>query len=458
MVYFGGTLYWVTISIREYGGYSGLTSLLILFLLVTYLSVYTGLFCALIQWHTPDDNTLLIFTPALWVVLEWAKGHFFTGFPWASLAYSQTAFLPIIQIADFGGIYAVGFVIMFVNRTVYVTLRRRFDTAPHSRVRIWKPLLIGLTVFLMTLVYGYVRLSEPEDHPMSLTVSVVQGNIPQDQKWDRAFQDQTLETYEQLSLSTLQADHKPKLILWPESALPFVFNSEPDYEAHFRRFSNEKEVHLVIGAPSLGRDASGKLGLRNSAFYFSPGQTQFDQYDKQHLVPFGEYIPFANQLGFMKKLVQGSGDFFPGQTATLFPLGEHPVGTVICFEVIFPEIVRQFVQKGAVLMTNITNDAWFGTSSAPFQHFSMVIFRAIENRVGFARAANTGISGFIDAQGRVLQQTRLFTKSTATARLKPRNQTTLYTRWGDFFALLCGMITGIILLLNILKRRTSHAI
>lgn len=460
LVYFFGTLSWVTLSMRDYGGLSPWISFMAMFLLIAYLSIYVGLFSAFIQACANQKSGLLFFTPALWGVLEWAKGHVFTGFPWASLAYSQTPFLPMIQIADFGSIYAVGFVVMLVNRGLYLGLRPCFGSRPPSRKIDWKPLGIACVFFLLSLAYGFFRLSEPPDNAASLRVSVVQGNVAQDQKWDRAFQDETLETYERLSLSTLESEEKPVLILWPEAALPFVFGSEPRYELRLRKLVDEKKVHLLLGAPSLRRDASGKLALRNSAFHFSPEKTDIARYDKLHLVPFGEYVPLSNLLFFIEKLVEGAGDFVPGETATVFDLGESRVGAVICFEVIFPEVVRQFVQKGAVVMTTLTNDAWFGTSAAPFQHFSMVQFRAIENRVPFARAANTGISGFIDAQGRVLQTSPLFVEAAATETLFHRKRTSLYTQWGDFFAALCAIITGGILVIKLLQkvRRKPDAI
>ncbi|MFQ5589276.1 MAG: apolipoprotein N-acyltransferase [Nitrospiria bacterium] len=459
LVYFFGTLSWVTLSMRNYGGLSPWLSFTAMFLLVAYLSVYVGFFTALLQACARlTEGGLLFFTPALWVVLEWAKGHFFTGFPWASLAYSQTPFLSIIQIADFGGIYVVGFVMMLVNRAFYLSLRPCFHGTFRWRALSWKPLGVAGAFFLLTLGYGLFRLSEPVNHGRSLRVAVIQGNIAQDQKWDRAFQEETLNIYERLSLSTLNDEEKPNLLLWPEAVLPFVFGSEPGHERRLRHFVDEQNIPLILGAPSMRREDTEKLTLRNSAFYFSPETEQIGRYDKLHLVPFGEYVPLPKLLFFIGKLVEGVGDFLPGETATVFDLGKTRVAAVICFEVIFPEVVRQFVQNGAVIMTTLTNDAWFGTSSAPFQHFSMVQFRAIENRIPFARAANTGISGFIDAKGRVLQTSPLFVEATATETLFRRTQTTLYTQWGDFFAALCAIITAIILVIEFFNRRKHDAL
>lgn len=447
LVYFSGTLFWVTISMTEYGGLSWPASVSVMWLLVMYLALYVGFFAALVQYCAKgDEKDLLFFTPVLWVVLEWIKGHFLTGFPWASLAYSQTGFLPVIQIADFGSIYSVGFVMVLFNRAVYLMLKQGLHQGVHLREMRWKPLLIGVSVLLLTLLYGVFRLSRPSGDEKKLTVSVIQGNIAQDQKWDRVYQDQTIKTYERLSLSILETSSpKPSLIVWPEAALPFIFRTEPGYEKMLHDLVREHQFNLLFGAPSMKMEASGEITLLNSAYLLSPGKQTVSRYDKMHLVPFGEYVPFSEVLFFIQKLVEGVGRFVPGQAAVVFEIEGVKIGTVICFEVIFPELVRRFVKNGAVFMSTITNDAWFADSSAPYQHFSMVVFRAIENRVPFVRAANTGISGFVDAQGRILWATGLFVEAAATASLPLGNRRTLYTQFGDFFAALCGIIAVIYL-------------
>ncbi len=440
LVYFTGTLSWVTISMNRYGSLPWVASFLVMLLLVAYLALYVGLFTALMQYLSSDrKKNLLLFSPVLWVLLEFIKGRFLSGFPWASLAYSQHRILSIIQIADFGSIYSLGFVIVLFNRALYLTIRQIGFQRP---TRDWKPLLIGLSILLLSLIYGKFRLSEPVND-QEVIVSVIQGNIPQDQKWDQTFQDQTMETYMRLSLSSLDNTilPKPSFILWPEAAVPFIFETESTDAKALRNFARDENVNLLFGAPSIKSEQSGMMALRNSAFLISPDNTPISHYDKMHLVPFGEYIPFSRLLFFVNKLVEGVGDFTSGEVPVVFEAGEVKVGTVICFEVIFPELVRRFVNNGANLMTTITNDAWFDQSAASEQHFSMVVFRAIENRRPFARAANTGISGFVDAYGRVIHQTDLFVEATATASLRLGNRKTLYTRFGDFFAVLCGIMT-----------------
>lgn len=460
LVYFGGTLYWLPLTLNQHGGLPWSLSFFVLLLLVSYLAGYLGLFAALLKYVTVGErNSGLFIAPALWVVLEWSKGHFLTGFPWASLAYSQTAFLPMIQIADFGGIYVVAFVVVFFNRALYLSLRGFFYGESHLAGFSWQPLVLGFVVFFMSFFYGVFRLSEPIEMKNQMTLAVIQGNIAQDKKWDRDFQQETLEGYQRLSNLVLQKGPvKPSLIVWPEAVLPFIFGTEAVQEQRLRDFAREKDVFLLFGAPSMGMPSAGKVSLHNSAYLISPDSERMAQYNKMHLVPFGEYVPFPESLFFIKKLVHGLADFSPGLDAVVFEVAQARVGTAICFEVIFPEIVRHFVQNGATLMTTITNDAWFGRTSAPYQHFSMMVLRAIEHRIPFARAANTGISGFVDTHGRVIEQTELFIEASATATFALRGKTTLYTRFGDFFVVFCAMISLYFFCRALIKRRIKDVV
>ncbi len=459
LVYFGGTLYWIAPTLWQ-GGLSSLISFFIFFGLVSYLALYLGLFSALLKYVSKGHGGRgLLIAPVLWVVLEWVKGHFLTGFPWASLAYSQTEFLPMIQIADFGSIYVVGFLVMFCNRALYLSLRGLFREERHPDRFDWRPLVLAGLVFLLSFFYGTFRLSESTKTEEQISLAVIQGNIAQDKKWDRNFKQETLEVYWRLSEEVLKDNTKKRdLILWPEAVLPFIFGTEAVHEKALSDFSRDRDVYLLLGAPSLTTREREAVSLRNSAYLISPDSEHVSQYDKMHLVPFGEYVPFPEWLFFIKKWVQGLADFSPGVEAVVFEVGQARIGTAICFELIFPEIVRRFVQNGATVMTTITNDAWFGDTSAPDQHFSMMVFRAIENRISFARAANTGISGFVDARGQVISKTMLFNEDSATATLDLRGETTLYTRFGDFFVAFCVIIALYFLCGAFIKRRTKNAV
>ncbi|MBN4054455.1 apolipoprotein N-acyltransferase [Nitrospira defluvii] len=457
LVYFSGTIYWVAMTLSHYGGLPWALSIFFMFLLVSYLALYVGLFSVFFQTLSKGHEMgFLLFAPSFWVTLEYMKGHFLTGFPWASLAYSQYRFLPVIQIADFGSIYSVGFIIVLTNTGLFLMVRSIWK----KKSIVGSSLILSTSAVILTVFYGMMRLSEPMGGDQSLLVAVVQGNIPQNQKWDSDFKAQTVEKYKRLSLTVLHTDEglRPDLVIWPEAALPFIFNSEAKDQKELLDLVMEEQFDLLVGAPTIQNDGSGKLALFNSAYLISQNEGIGMRYDKMHLVPFGEYIPFPRLLFFLNKLVVGLSDFNPGTQATLMKVGETMIGTVICYEVIFPELVRRFVHQGAALMTTITNDAWFGRSSAAAQHFSMVTFRAIENRVSFARAANSGISGFIDPYGRILHQTSLFVETTAQERLRLRDQETFYTQYGDPFAAVCGIVSLVFLSMIFVNRRKKDAL
>ncbi len=456
LAYFIGTLSWLAETMSDFGGLHILAATGVNFLLIAYLSLYVGLFCALLHFVAPDhEYSLLLMAPALWVVLEYAKGHLLTGFPWVSLAYSQYRNLSMIQIADFGSVYSVVFVIVLVNSALYLFIVK-WRSEGQSSV---KSLFVGFVVLLLTFSYGTFRLSQTITGSETVSVAVIQGNVAQTEKWDRSFQKLTVEKYLSLSETTLQKDQivRPDLIIWPESALPFIFGSEAVHEETLLDFVKKEKFDLLVGAPSMSSPAgeAAQISLYNSAFLLSPNKGVASRYDKMHLVPFGEYVPFPDLFFFANKIVSGISDFSPGSTVLVMSAGGSRISVAICFEVIFPDLVRQFVKNGAGIMTTITNDAWFGQSAAPYQHFSMLVFRAIENRVPFARAANTGISGFVDAQGRIIAQSKLDIEATLTEDLTPGKWKTFYTLRGDLFVALCAMIVAIFFVRHFYKRRKN---
>jgi apolipoprotein N-acyltransferase len=290
--------------------------------------------------------------------------------------------------------------------------------------------------------YGYYRLNAPESAG-SIRIAVVQGNIEQDKKWDPSYQGEVIATYKRLTLKSLE--QRPDLVVWPETATPFYFSGNGDnkkWTDDLRQFVRTMNTPLLFGSATYEVKPGRVIDLRNSAFLLDRDGATSAVYHKMHLVPYGEYIPMKKVLFFVEKLVQAIGDFQTGTEYTVMkvrPPGVNAVGlsTVICYEIIFPDLVRRFVNNGATVMTTITNDAWFGRTGAPYQHFSMAVLRAVENHVPIARAANTGISGFIDGNGRILETTSIFTEANLTRTLTPLTTKTFYTRYGDIFAWLC---------------------
>ncbi|HMK65469.1 MAG TPA: apolipoprotein N-acyltransferase, partial [Thermodesulfobacteriota bacterium] len=276
--------------------------------------------------------------------------------------------------------------------------------------------------------------------------SVVQGNIDQSLKWNPAFQEKTIDIYKELSLSPSAGPSD--LIVWPETAVPFYFMNENRLTPEIFRLARNTGSCLLFGSPAV-RVEKDQMQFYNRAYLLSP-EGRVAYYDKIHLVPFGEYVPLKRFLPFVGKMVQAIGDFSAGPGPIGLPLPRGKAGVLICFETIFPEISRAYKQEGCQFLVNITNDAWFGKTSAPYQHLSMLTFRAIENRVWIARAANTGFSAFIDSTGRITQSVPLFQSGRIYATIPLREDKTFYTRHGDLLVVFCGVILIIGL---VLKRR-----
>ena len=440
LVYFAGTVHWVTNSVHFYGGVPLVPASLITLLLCAYLAIYPALFgAALVHVRKNHPSLAFLAAPALWTALELARTYVFSGFPWSLLGYTQYTTLPVIQVADITGVYGISFLIVLVNAALAELLLDRKRFIPLLAARIGPCCWSFPTAFCSS--------SKPEAKG-TFTVSVIQGNIEQDQKWDPAYQKQVTGVYERLTQKA--AMQHPDLILWPETATPFYFNSpgkaDQEQTADLERFVKKNRVPILFGSPTYEVLPGRVVHLRNSAFLLSSEGTPLAEYHKFHLVPFGEYVPLKSVLFFVDKMVQAIGDFQAGREYAVMSVpvpGQEDVkvSTVICYEIIFPDLVRRFVDKGATVITTITNDAWFGRTAAPYQHFSMAVFRAVENRVPVARAANTGISGFIDAKGRILQTSGIFVEANLMQALAPGSTKTFYTRYGDIFSYLCVIFT-----------------
>jgi apolipoprotein N-acyltransferase len=267
-----------------------------------------------------------------------------------------------------------------------------------------------------------------------LRVGIIQGNIEQQQKWDPTVRASTVARYEQLTRAA--AARNVDLILWLETAMPFFFQSEDTYHRQLLSLAREIKTPILFGSPAFSQHGT-EVTLLNRAYLISPSAEVIGYYDKMHLVPFGEYIPFPRVLFFLNKLVEGIGDFAPGTVPTVFSLPQGKFGVLICYEGIFPDLTRRFVRRGAEFLVNITNDAWFGRTSAPAQHLIMEAMRAVENRVPLLRAANTGFSAVVDVDGYIRAQTHLYEPAVLVEEIAWPQVSTFYTAHGDLFARLC---------------------
>jgi apolipoprotein N-acyltransferase len=462
-VHYTFLLYWILIVLGTYGHLAWWVTVPALLLLSLYMSLYPALFAVVVSWHIQRGRSLIWLAPALWVTLDYIRSQLFTGFPWQDLAYSQYRAISLIQAADLVGHYGITFLLVLTNGLVYtLALRSPFAALRQTIANSVSPvqqargaLTIAVLVIVAALAYSLLRYEQMAalvTRCPTQTVAVIQGNIEQDRKWTPSMQEQTLEIYGNLSARALAASppgEKSMLLVWPETALPFYIQAGADVPATVVRLVRAKNCCLLTGVPfveTVASDAGLEVSYYNSAILLGPTGTVVDRYDKEHLVPFGEYIPFRKYLPFVGPLVESMGDFTPGSVEKPLACQTARIGVLICFESIFPDLARQWVANGANLLVNLTNDAWFGRSSAPWQHFSMAVFRAIETRRSLARAANTGISGFIDPLGRTAKILPLFQAGHATAAVAICSEETLFIRYGHYFPVLCMLGVVIIII------------
>jgi len=446
ILFFLGTIYWL-IHVTLPG----------MIAVVLYLALYFGIFGLILSYGSRFTNyKLLLLTPAAWVTLELVRSYLFSGFGWVLLAHSQSYNLPIIQISDITGAYGVSFLIVMLNTAIYLGIKNFKNKELAIRI-------FSIAVFLvfLSLSYGIYRLNNIFTGDR-IKIAVVQGNIPQAKKWNANFREEIMSKYEGLTKTV--AAERVDLIVWPETSVPGYLDTEKDLVDRVKSLAAGAHTPILIGAPR--EDRAIKDVYYNSAILFAEDGRIIDCYDKVHLVPFGEYLPFRQIFSFVQNFAPSPiGDFTTGKNFTVFKffiernardnnlnwhlLKKAKFSTLICFEDIFPELTRKFVKDGALFMINITNDAWFGNTSAAYQHAQNSVFRAVENRVNFIRAANTGLSCFIDQKGRIVgaveqNKRNLFVDGFKTHELVLTRTKTFYAVYGDLFAYLCVFFTIII--------------
>ena len=435
-VYFAGTLPWLTQVMVAFGGIPRPVGVLLNGMLVAYLALFPAAFAVMVVMICRRFGSLgLLGAAPLWLTTELGRLWILGGFPWELVGYSQTDVLPIAQLASLVGVHGVTLLVLFVNSALVLALvgPRRYR---------WR--VLGSAAGLLALVVGFgvARLADnrlvTDGDP--LRVGLVQGNIPQDQKWDGDRETQILNRY--LDLSRQSAADGAKLVVWPESATPFSFEAHPASE-EIRRLARDTGVHLVFGTTQMTFEP--EVQLFNAAFALTPDGETAAVYHKMHLVPFGEYVPFRSLLSFVGPLVEAVAPFSPGLRASTMPVGSHLISAAICYEVIYPGLVREFVRNGSELLTAITNDAWYERSAAPHQHFQQAAMRAIEHGRYLVRAANTGISGVVDPYGRVVRRSELFETTVVTEDVRLLTELTWYTRVGDLPAYLSLLLTVVAL-------------
>lgn len=454
LVHYLTLLHWVVFTMRTYGFLPWWQCVGLLGLLATYLALYVGLFALMVVRCGRKPMPLLLLAPVFWVSLEYLRSILLSGFPWELVGYSQFNQLHIIQISDMFGVYGVSFLVVLVNIAIYLLLLflagKSWSRYPLVRRQAVVAVVVPVGVIGLVWGYGSLRINAMDAAAAgepSTRVAVVQGNIDQAHKWDPAYQIAATKKYIDLTLSSVAK--RPDLVVWPETATPFYLEASPKLGGLVRDAVERADVHLLVGSPSVQGTAERPV-YYNSAYLIAPDGDITGRYDKVHLVPFGEYVPLKWLLSFVGKMVAQVGDFSAGEPGWVLRWGPDrpPIGVQICFEIIFPGLCRRLVKNGAGILINLTNDAWFGRSSAAYQHFSMTVFRAVENRRSLVRCANTGISGFVDPVGRVLQRTPLFEDAVRVEPVPTMTVTTLYTRMGDILPLVCLIMSCLICLRN----------
>lgn len=385
--------------------------------------------------------------PFLWVGMEYLKSLGEIAFPWLNLAYTQTKYLNLIQYASLTGAYGVSFWIVCVNIILYFYIKSYLST----KRLVWITLLF-LGFVIVPYLQGYLILNQKviKDGPK---IALLQGNIDIETKWNPNLIDYNFQTYFDMSRSAVKDN--VDLIIWPESAAPCYLAYERRYLSLVKKETDSLGVPILVGAQHYRRER-GDYTYYNSAFLFKPNRKDFKIYDKINMVPFSERIPYREKLGPLNNIQLGQSEFTRGKNLTVFNLPQGNFSVLICFESAFPDLVRRFVNRGANFLVNITNDAWFEKTSGPYQHAQMAVFRAIENRIGIARCANTGISMFIDPYGRTSQITPIWTKKTIIEKVSLQKKKTFYTKYGDWLPRLCLIVIVVALLSNLLPKKVSE--
>jgi len=449
ILWYAGTCYWIYSVMHQYGGVNTPAGIGILILFCLYLAIYHGIFgllVSLLAGSSPVNRRTLLLSPVLWVTVELARTRI-TGFPWGLLGTTQVDNIPLARIASVTGVYGLSFEIMLVN----AALAAAFLVQREKRKR----LLLATVVAALILQAGSLVPAPtlPTDHNAVL----VQANVPilEGSDWTKQYFNDTLRDLTAVSLDSHAAPSHPDLIVWPENPAPF-YTSDPLFRDAVSNVARQSKAWVLAGSIGI-RNASATRNqpteIYNSAALVSPNGDWVSRYDKIHLVPFGEYVPFKQIFSFAGGLTKEVGDFSRGTSRQPLDAGGSRLGTFICYESIFPDDIRQFANNGAQVLVNISNDGWYGDSGAYAQHLKQSRMRAVENNRWLLLDTNTGRTAVIDPNGRIVADAPRKTRTALQAPYALSSATTFYTRHGDWFAYLCAIISVAALFLQLSMRR-----
>ncbi|CAM2057675.1 Apolipoprotein N-acyltransferase [Desulfovibrionales bacterium] len=495
-------LYWIAVPVHDFGGLPWILAMPCPLLLGSYLGLYTGCFSLGVRCvaNRLPWWAFSLFTGALWAILEALRGWLFTGFTWLVLPSAFVPWPAMIQTAALWGSWGLS---AFLTATACLPLSAICHCPPSGSIasRFIVSSLLAIVLLTGLWLIGSRRIDIPLPNQHSLKIGIVQGNINQSHKWNPAYQLTTIEHYIALSRH-LVAEQRPQLLIWPETAMPFFFQDEGPLAIIVHRLAAETHTPILAGAPGYLKLEYDKIddtspdnqnyAIFNRAWLLDDCGHTVAFYDKEHLVPFGEYIPLSNWLQhehyctFLTNLLQGIGDFVPGHKIDPLKLqllnqngytlddqpkseiqpapetnstpntpdmfNQVPLGVLICYETVFPELAQKRVAAGATLFINISNDAWFGHTAAPLQHIQLSALRAVEQGRYMVRSTNTGISAVIDPMGRIHQKTNLFETTAFTATVQTIAGKTMFHQ---SFAMVLPVLSVVVIVLFIWAWKSS---
>ena len=442
LVFYAVTLYWLATMLRTYAHKPLITAAAEMLVLAAIEGFFVGATVAAAAFVSRRVRLpMLVTLPIAWPAIEWVRSFFPVKCPWALLGYTAHQDLRLIQFAELTGVYGVSALIVLVNVAIFQLIAKRGT----QRAKLCMAAGVA-AIIVAALAFGTFRLDQLARAPIagSLKVAMVQGNIPPNLKWDPASLPPTFKVYTDATESA--AREHPDLIVWPETAATFIFlphsaypvplSTDRAYRERLLELASGLHEPLLFGAPAI---ELGRVNwTRNRAYLVSADGRVADFYDKMALVPFSEYVPMKSVMGhFFDRLVDSPFDFLPGDRQTIFTVGDARLAVLICYESMLPDFARRAVKAGANVLVNLTNDAWFGRSSAPYQLLAMAAMRAVETHTPMVRVANSGISAVTSPTGQVNAPTELFTRTTEIETVQWTATRTFYTEYGDVFAETC---------------------
>jgi apolipoprotein N-acyltransferase len=444
-VYFAGTVYWTGTVIIAFGDVNPIVATIGMILLSAYLAIYPAVAGLVTSRLIARVGTAGLFiAPIAWIATEYLRGYFLTGFPWVPLGNSQVTVLPVAQLASVLGIYGLSALVAYINATLAYAL----VTSGRRRV-----VAVAMAVVVLIAVggWGTWRIADGSltRSGTPIRIGLIQGNIAQEDKWNPAHARRIFTTY--IAMTRDAVRRGAEYVIWPESSTPFTFEdplANPEGDATLRELAREVRVPILFGSDQvIRRQPVESSELYNAAYQLDTEGKTIALYRKIKLVPFGEFFPFQRWIAFAAPLVQRFVPFSPGSGPVMLPVGSHRASTAICYEVVFPSLARDAVLAGSELLTTVTNDGWYGRSSAPYQHWEMASMRAIEQGRYLARAANTGISGIVDPYGRVLARSKIFEQVGVVGEARFLTGRTVYSIIGDTIAHVSIVVTALAALL-----------